>query len=69
MVNDIQKRMSDTDFLFLCSAVKQETYWVEVDVTVLTSELHEVLQTHVRSLLHCLQVFLTVERSKVNAAQ
>lgn len=42
---------------------------MEVDITVLTSELHKVLQTHVRSLLHRLQVFLTVERSKVNTAQ
>lgn len=40
------------------------TYWMEVDITILERELLQVFQSHIRRLLHCLQVFLAVESIK-----
>lgn len=42
------------------------TNWVEVGVTILQSEVLQILQCHVRGCLHCLQVFLTVGSNKVD---
>lgn len=36
------------------------TYWVEVDVAIFQSEHLQILQSHVGSLLHRLQVLLAV---------
>lgn len=47
--------------------MKCRTDRVEVDVTILQGELHQVLQAHVRGRLHCFEVFLTVESSRVRA--
>lgn len=51
------------------SSKKCRTNWVEVDVTILLGELLQVLQSHMGSLLHCLQVLLTVESIKVLFAE
>ena len=49
--------------------MKCGTNWVEVDVSILEGELLQVLQSHVRGLLHCLQIFLTVGVRKVHQAK